>query len=97
MTDNGDSYTVHFRDTLTGDTRAWRSGMSWHESSEYLWGEGNYSDDCNRVLFMYGSDCDPKQDNKTYNCASEHIVIDKIVCDKTGETLYSEGGEDDAN
>ena len=89
MTDN--NCTVFLTDTVTGRTGTYR--YRWNdndpETMNYLWSEGNYACDHNRVDFLYGQDSPEAQDEESFTCNSNRIVVNAIVHDD-GRTLYTE-------
>ena len=45
------NYRVLLRKNSTGEVRE-IDGGEWHEASEFLWTEGNFSCDCNRAILF---------------------------------------------
>ena len=83
--------TVHIEDTKTGEVRQykhdceiwdtqWEGEPGWSDSN---WREGNSSCDCNRADYFGATDGD-------WTCGTKRFRVVKLVCDETGETLYSE-------
>lgn len=83
--------TVYLRDKSNEKTGTYRTQWGIYpadeETSDYLWSEGNYSCDHNRVLFLYGHDSVEAENEEKYNCASNLIIVDKIVHDD-GRIVY---------
>lgn len=54
----------------------------------YQWGEGNYSCDCNRSLFLYDH-----AEDKEYPCnIGKSVIVVKEVWDaNTGELIFEDG------
>ena len=52
---------------------------------DYLWGEGNLSDDCNRASLLYD-----EYDEDKYDC-TEYILARAI--DSSGKVIFDEIGE----
>ncbi len=88
-------YAAHITDRRTGETVvAHQGGMSWGESSEFWWSDGNYGCDCNRYLeFERAKGREPEfVDAK---CVWDDFPNGKrfcvrIVADDNGEELYGE-------
>ncbi len=71
---------VHLRDTVTGFARIYETEVEDDEGLHYMWGEGNYSCDCNRSLFLWDwSD----EEGEVLDCNSmdNQIVIDRMTLD----------------
>jgi hypothetical protein len=79
-------------------TNGWNDEHS-DSFADFIWSEGNYSCDHNRILFLtdwgargpdgvreYGDDVD----DSVFNCESQRITMERIV-DMGGTILYAEG------
>jgi len=86
MTENA---TVYLRDLKTGFSGIYHIEWTLDNPPYYLWSEGNYSCDHNRVLFLFGWDSPESEDESAFNCISRRILVEKIVLD-TGQVVYSE-------
>lgn len=56
----------------------------WDESSDYLWGEGNYSCDHNRILFFHN--WEKEAEDEGVDCSTRHYVILSIM--SGGQQVY---------
>jgi len=72
-----DPHTGHmgeWSDTVTVPLERTRCGESYKDGAralaEYMWDEGNYSCDCNRMGFLYGW---PNDENKDWTCSEGRI------------------------
>jgi hypothetical protein len=93
-------YSVHLLDTLTGKRSVYEQpDYYWHHvnhdkrygdsagTAQYIWEEGNYSCDCNRLAFMYDEDeANPFTCNGSEN---QRVTVEKIVL-SDGTEVYSE-------
>ena len=82
---------VHLRDTASGFAAT--HDTIWH--GDYIWSEGNYSCDHNRVLFLgdwgkRGPDDIRAGGDALFNCVSRRIVVDRVESLVDGSTLYEE-------
>lgn len=79
---------VHLRHTETGDTNIYHSPVDYTDlrNIEYMYGEGNYSCNCNRLLFLY----DWSIDDERISCGSGLVAIDKITDRDTDEVLFED-------
>lgn len=83
---------VYLRNTQTGDMGVYHDSHDWLDEPDYpasdaityIYGEGNYSCDCNRALFLYDWSIYAKQ----IQCGHGLISIDKITNRETGEIIY---------
>jgi hypothetical protein len=85
---------VHLLDTKTGERAVYRDDYEWHDQPEYpaadtiefLWGEGNYSCDCNRNIFF--NIATGRTGDRA--CGDDRFTVEKIVERGTDRVLYSE-------
>lgn len=83
---------IYLRHTTTSETSVYHDPLDYGESEDelnhidYMYGEGNYSCDCNRLLFLHDWDID---DSKV-KCGSGLIAIDKIINRDTGKVLFAD-------
>lgn len=68
-------YSVVIRNNLTGESRAIHQDDAWSDSTDYLWGEGNYACDCNRALFFFNWEVEAE--NRW--CGHERFTIPTII------------------
>jgi hypothetical protein len=81
-------YNVKITDTTTGETRTYFYDMDWDDASDWMWGDGNYSCDCNRsLMFMRATGIEPELDDAR-ECGDERY---RVVCQSLdGVELYSD-------
>jgi hypothetical protein len=83
--------TISITHVKSGETRSYED--TWHDAGVYMWGDGNYSCDCNRELFFEqaGSpleDDDDDDEGETPHCGETRYRV-KIV-DPDGAVLYED-------
>lgn len=90
---------VHLYDRKTKERRVidhgpyeWWYRDKYDEINEasFIWEEGNYSCDCNRLLFMYGQQEGQDCNQKPYSDARQNRVIVEKICLPDGREVYSE-------
>lgn len=95
--------TVTILKTETGECRdfktaLWfsRSGIKRDATEEmdsalFIWGDGNYSCDCNREQFFHEANGDTELAKRDIPCTDGRFKV-RICLDSTGECVYSEFG-----
>lgn len=85
---------AHLRDTVTGDHGVCESEVEeqYLDNQAYLWGQGNYSCDCNRICFL--AEVNPSWDKAVdiepdCNSGPNRIALDRLV-DESGNVLYKD-------
>lgn len=86
MTHEDQHYFAHITDTMTGETRICDMGdILWGEGSDYWWGQGNFSCDCNRSMKYFGDEIDDE-----VSCNHEDNRFHAKCVDDSGEVLYED-------
>ncbi len=79
-------YDVHIVHNESGVTRTYRHEYEWEPNHGFLWGEGNYSCDCNRRLFFKWASGEDANSEDNVPC-SDDIYSVRITADD-GKELY---------
>lgn len=77
-------YLIKMLHRPTGEIRELEINLEWDGSSEFLWSEGNFSCDCNRMLFF--TDWKEDVEDEELDCGTENYAILGIWAE--GELVY---------
>ena len=85
---------IEIRQNETGEVRTFVDNHDWEEppdgDREFLWGEGNYSCDCNRELFFLRVKNEDEPLGEESRCGIERFSV-RITNSETQELLYQDG------
>ena len=83
--------TIFLRNNQTGEVREIQEQGSWDEDgspTEYMWTDGNYGCDCNRLLFWLRAKNEDEPDFEDLECGEGGFSIVSVV--ENGISVYSE-------
>jgi hypothetical protein len=88
-------WLVHICNKRTGETVVYRHLFGFREEGgdrdTFIWGDGNYSCDCNRGIFFHEAKGEKHADHPCSSTPDTVVfLIPRIVVEATGEVIYSE-------
>lgn len=86
------SYQVLIRNNATGEDRLYAYEHDWHDSSDFLWTDGNYSCDCNRSLFFGYAAGLKRGEIEQADCGESAFAIPYVIL-PNGERVEIDGEE----
>jgi hypothetical protein len=79
---------IEIRRNEDGVVRTYHQDFPWDAGSDYLWGAGNYSCDCNRSLFFQYAVGLTAQEADDYECTDGRFAV-RIT--EGGRLVYKDG------
>lgn len=86
-----ENWVVKIQDNTTGEVATYIDEFGSPDSDPFMWEDGNYSCDCNRLLFFHRGQGMPEDQVRELDliCGHERFTVLEIV-DAKGRRIYSE-------